>query len=526
MKVGVIDAPPCTWERTQPAGIFPGPTAEERRDTWFPRQPQPNTQQRGRGGEGGMKVQEERRSHKPRNEEEEGGSGRSWAMASASVKVAVRVRPFNARETGRNAKCVIQMQGNTTCISNPKQPKDGAKNFTFDHSYWSHTSLEDPQFASQHQVYKDIARRREVICLQSSGFCGRTGSGFWRGGPVVLTGFWFCWVPGYNVCIFAYGQTGAGKSYTMMGKQEPGQEGIIPQLCEDLFQRTGENSDPDLTYSVEVSYMEIYCERVRDLLSPKSEGSLRVREHPILGPYVEDLSKLAVTGFSDIQDLMDAGNKARTVAATNMNETSSRSHAVFTIVFTQKRRDQMTSLDTEKVSKISLVDLAGSERADSSGAKGTRLKEGANINKSLTTLGKVISALAEMQSSKKRKSDFIPYRDSVLTWLLKENLGGNSRTAMIAALSPADINYEETLSTLRYADRAKQIRCNAIINEDPNAKLIRELKAEVDRLRNLLFSQGLHELLNHAVNNSLLQAVTGAPSTLQLTHTTNGLPGG
>uniref|UniRef100_A0A3P8N964 Kinesin motor domain-containing protein n=1 Tax=Astatotilapia calliptera TaxID=8154 RepID=A0A3P8N964_ASTCA len=392
-------------------------------------------------------------------------------MAGASVKVAVRVRPFNSREIGHNAKCVIQMQGNTTCISNPKQPKDGAKNFTFDYSYWSHTTPDDPGFTSQTQVYKDI------------------------GEEMLLHAF-----EGYNVCIFAYGQTGAGKSYTMMGKQEPGQEGIIPQLCEDLFQRTGENTDPDLTYSVEVSYMEIYCERVRDLLNPKSQGTLRVREHPILGPYVEDLSKLAVTGFTDIRDLMDAGNKARTVAATNMNETSSRSHAVFTIVFTQKRRDQMTSLDksrNQKVSKISLVDLAGSEQSDSSGAKGTRLKEGANINKSLTTLGKVISALAEM-SSKKRKSDFIPYRDSVLTWLLKENLGGNSRTAMIAALSPADINYEETLSTLRYADRAKQIRCNAVINEDPNAKLIRELKAEVERLRNLLFSQGLQELLDNA----------------------------
>ncbi|XP_070711370.1 kinesin-like protein KIF1C isoform X2 [Pempheris klunzingeri] len=417
-------------------------------------------------------------------------------MAGASVKVAVRVRPFNSRETGRNAKCVIQMQGNTTCISNPKQSKDGAKNFTFDYSYWSHTTADDPSFACQKQVYKDI------------------------GEEMLLHAF-----EGYNVCIFAYGQTGAGKSYTMMGKQEPGQEGIIPQLCEDLFQRTGGNTDPDLTYSVEVSYMEIYCERVRDLLNPKSQGTLRVREHPILGPYVEDLSKLAVTGFSDIRDLMDAGNKARTVAATNMNETSSRSHAVFTIVFTQKRRDQMTSLDTEKVSKISLVDLAGSERADSSGAKGTRLKEGANINKSLTTLGKVISALADM-SNKKRKSDFIPYRDSVLTWLLKENLGGNSRTAMIAALSPADINYEETLSTLRYADRAKQIRCNAVINEDPNAKLIRELKAEVERLRNLLFSQGLQELLSNAVNNNSSSpgGVLGAClSPLQLAVTANGV---
>ncbi|XP_056156511.1 kinesin-like protein KIF1C isoform X2 [Lampris incognitus] len=398
---------------------------------------------------------------------------RGLEMAGASVKVAVRVRPFNSRETNRDAKCVIQMQGNTTCISNPKQPKDAAKNFTFDYSYWSHTTAEDPNFASQLQVYKDI------------------------GEEMLLHAF-----EGYNVCIFAYGQTGAGKSYTMMGRQEPGQEGIIPQLCEDLFRRTGENTDPDLQFSVEVSYMEIYCERVRDLLNPKSRGALRVREHPIMGPYVEDLSKLAVTGFNDIQDLMDAGNKARTVAATNMNETSSRSHAVFTIVFTQKRRDQMTSLDTEKVSKISLVDLAGSERADSSGAKGTRLKEGANINRSLTTLGKVISALADMQSSKKRRSDFIPYRDSVLTWLLKENLGGNSRTAMIAALSPADINYEETLSTLRYADRAKQIRCNAVINEDPNAKLIRELKEEVNRLRELLFSQGLQELLANTVNNN------------------------
>ncbi|XP_018022426.1 kinesin-like protein KIF1C [Hyalella azteca] len=154
-----------------------------------------------------------------------------------------------------------------------------------------------------------------------------------------------------------------------------------------------------------------------------------------------------------------AGNKARTVAATNMNETSSRSHAVFTMVLTQRRHDRTTDLWSERVSKISLVDLAGSERADSTGAKGTRLKEGANINKSLTTLGKVISALAEVASKptgKKKKGDqFIPYRDSILTWLLRENLGGNSKTAMVAAISPADINYDETLSTLRYADRAK-----------------------------------------------------------------------
>uniref|UniRef100_A0A8C1I235 Kinesin motor domain-containing protein n=1 Tax=Cyprinus carpio carpio TaxID=630221 RepID=A0A8C1I235_CYPCA len=405
-------------------------------------------------------------------------------MASSSVKVAVRVRPFNSRETNRGAKCVIQMQDKSTCIINPKQPKDAPKNFTFDYSYWSHSSEEDPSFASQGKVYQDI------------------------GEEMLLHAF-----EGYNVCIFAYGQTGAGKSYTMMGKQDPGQQGIIPQMCEDLFRQTAENTDPDLSFSVEVSYMEIYCERVRDLLNPKSRGSLRVREHPIMGPYVEDLSKMAVTNYSDIADLMDTGNKARTVAATNMNETSSRSHAVFTILFTQRRHDHMTSLDTEKVSKISLVDLAGSERADSSGARGMRLKEGANINKSLTTLGKVISALADM-GSKKRRSDFIPYRDSVLTWLLRENLGGNSRTAMIAALSPADINYEETLSTLRYADRAKQIKCNAVINEDPNARLVRELKEEVNRLKELLLSQGLSNLITASGTETGCTALGGASGEL------------
>ncbi|XP_036603814.1 kinesin-like protein KIF1B isoform X3 [Trichosurus vulpecula] len=402
-------------------------------------------------------------------------------MSGASVKVAVRVRPFNSRETSKESKCIIQMQGNSTSIVNPKNPKEAPKSFSFDYSYWSHTSPEDPCFASQNRVYNDIGKEMLLHAFE-----------------------------GYNVCIFAYGQTGAGKSYTMMGKQEESQAGIIPQLCEELFEKINDNSNEEMSYSVEVSYMEIYCERVRDLLNPKNKGNLRVREHPLLGPYVEDLSKLAVTSYTDIADLMDAGNKARTVAATNMNETSSRSHAVFTIVFTQKKLDSETNLSTEKVSKISLVDLAGSERADSTGAKGTRLKEGANINKSLTTLGKVISALAEV-SKKKKKTDFIPYRDSVLTWLLRENLGGNSRTAMVAALSPADINYDETLSTLRYADRAKQIKCNAVINEDPNAKLVRELKEEVTRLKDLLRAQGLGDIIDTSMGS-----LTTSPSSCSL----------
>ncbi|KRT82690.1 Kinesin, partial [Oryctes borbonicus] len=457
----------------------------------------------------------------------------------SSVKVAVRVRPFNNREISKECKCIIEMGGNTTAIANPKAPpgtKDAIKNFNFDYSYWSHNE-DDPSFSSQLVVYKDIGEEMLQHSFDGYNVCifayGQTGAGKsytmmgkqeegQEGIIPQIHSF-----DGYNVCIFAYGQTGAGKSYTMMGKQEEGQEGIIPQICKDLFRRIRESNSDDVKYTVEVSYMEIYCERVRDLLNPKNKGNLRVREHPLLGPYVEDLSKfcervrdllnpknkgnlrvrehpllgpyvedlskLAVTSYQDIHDLIDEGNKARTVAATNMNETSSRSHAVFTIFFTQQRCDETTQICTEKVSKISLVDLAGSERADSTGAKGTRLKEGANINKSLTTLGKVISALAEIasKSKKSKKADFIPYRDSVLTWLLRENLGGNSKTAMIAAISPADINYDETLSTLRYADRAKQIVCKAIVNEDANAKLIRELKEEIQKLRELLKAEGI-----------------------------------
>uniref|UniRef100_A0A2K5CZF4 plus-end-directed kinesin ATPase n=1 Tax=Aotus nancymaae TaxID=37293 RepID=A0A2K5CZF4_AOTNA len=352
-------------------------------------------------------------------------------MAGASVKVAVRVRPFNSREMSRDSKCIIQMSGSTTSEYRPARQPPAA-------SSPPRPQPEDINYASQKQVYRDIGEEMLQHAFE-----------------------------GYNVCIFAYGQTGAGKSYTMMGKQEKDQQGIIPQLCEDLFSRINDTSNDNMSYSVEVSYMEIYCERVRDLLNPKNKGNLRVREHPLLGPYVEDLSKLAVTSYNDIQDLMDSGNKARTVAATNMNETSSRSHAVFNIIFTQKRHDAETNITTEKVSKISLVDLAGSERADSTGAKGTRLKEGANINKSLTTLGKVISALAEMVSGPAR----------LLQPDLPEGLSGPH-----LPLSPP------------YADRAKQIRCNAIINEDPNNKLIRELKDEVTRLRDLLYAQGLGDI--------------------------------
>uniref|UniRef100_A0A8C3E4S2 Kinesin family member 13A n=1 Tax=Corvus moneduloides TaxID=1196302 RepID=A0A8C3E4S2_CORMO len=291
---------------------------------------------------------------------------------------------------------------------------------------------------------------------------------------------------GYNACIFAYGQTGecSGKSFSMMGNAE--QLGLIPRLCCALFQRISVEENQSHTFKVEVSYMEIYNEKVRDLLDPKgSRQSLKVREHKVLGPYVDGLSQLAVTNFEDIESLMSEGNKSRTVAATNMNEESSRSHAVFNIIVTQTLYDLHSGNSGEKVSKVSLVDLAGSERVSKTGAAGERLKEGSNINKSLSTLGLVISSLAD-QAAGKGKNKFVPYRDSVLTWLLKDNLGGNSQTAMIATISPAADNYEETLSTLRYADRAKRIVNHAVVNEDPNARVIRELREEVEKLKEQL----------------------------------------
>uniref|UniRef100_A0A7N4V3L4 Kinesin family member 16B n=1 Tax=Sarcophilus harrisii TaxID=9305 RepID=A0A7N4V3L4_SARHA len=291
---------------------------------------------------------------------------------------------------------------------------------------------------------------------------------------------------GYNACVFAYGQTGSGKSYTMMGNS--GDSGLIPRICEGLFTRINEMTKWDeASFRTEVSYLEIYNERVRDLLRRKSSKTynLRVREHPKEGPYVEDLSKHLVQNYSDVEELMDAGNINRTTAATGMNDVSSRSHAIFTINFTQAKFD--SEMPCETVSKIHLVDLAGSERADATGATGVRLKEGGNINKSLVTLGNVISALADLsQDAIKKKQVFVPYRDSVLTWLLKDSLGGNSKTIMIATISPADVNYGETLSTLRYANRAKNIINKPTINEDPNVKLIRELRAEIARLKTLL----------------------------------------
>uniref|UniRef100_A0A8C0Q9P4 Kinesin-like protein KIF16B n=1 Tax=Canis lupus familiaris TaxID=9615 RepID=A0A8C0Q9P4_CANLF len=386
----------------------------------------------------------------------------------ASVKVAVRVRPMNRREKDLEAKFIIQMEKSKTTITNLKIPEGGTgdsgrertKTFTYDFSFYS-ADMKSPDYVSQEMVFKTL------------------------GTDVVKSAF-----EGYNACVFAYGQTGSGKSYTMMGNS--GDSGLIPRICEGLFSRINETTRWDeASFRTEVSYLEIYNERVRDLLRRKSSKTfnLRVREHPKEGPYVEDLSKHLVQNYGDVEELMDAGNINRTTAATGMNDVSSRSHAIFTIKFTQAKFD--SEMPCETVSKIHLVDLAGSERADATGATGVRLKEGGNINKSLVTLGNVISALADLSQDAanplvKKKQVFVPYRDSVLTWLLKDSLGGNSKTIMIATISPADVNYGETLSTLRYANRAKNIINKPTINEDANVKLIRELRAEIARLKTLL----------------------------------------
>ncbi|KAG9390576.1 Kinesin protein 1B [Carpediemonas membranifera] len=385
---------------------------------------------------------------------------------SDAVRVAVRVRPFNQREKDRKANVIIEMPENNpgmVRITNPKETNVPPKDFKFDFAYWSHDNSRKNH--GQQDLFDDL-------------------------GTDILTQAF----NGYNTTIFAYGQTGSGKSYSIMGYGED--KGIIPLAVRDLFVRLDklrakpiDEEGNEMTYTVEVAYLEIYNEIVRDLFNPANnkQGGLKIREDVKKGIYVENLSRLQVSSADEIERLIDTGAKNRTVAATAMNATSSRSHSVFTIYFKQTKLNKGTLQASDIESKINLVDLAGSERAASTGAlsagaDSSTFKEGCAINKSLSALGNVISALADKAKNPKAKM-VVPYRDSSLTRLLQESLGGNSKTAMVAALSPADINYEETLSTLRYADRAKKIKNSAKKNESPNAKLIRELKEEIQRLR-------------------------------------------
>ncbi|NXF89152.1 KIF14 protein, partial [Eubucco bourcierii] len=377
-----------------------------------------------------------------------------YRVENSKVVVAVRVRPFSKREKDENSHPVISMSGPETAVRN--SATNQVYNFSYDFSFWSFDKSH-PNYANQAMIYETLAV------------------------PLLERAF-----EGYNACLFAYGQTGSGKSYTMMGFDED--RGIIPRLCEDLFSQIAQKDTQQILYHLEMSFFEVYNEKVHDLLvfkagSGQKKQPLRVREHSVLGPYVEGLTVNVVNSYSDIQSWLELGNKQRATAATVMNDKSSRSHSVFTLVMTQTKVEFVNEeqCDRRLTSRINLIDLAGSECCSTAQTTGERLKEGASINKSLLTLGKVISALSKQ--SQNGKKTFIPYRESVLTWLLKESLGGNSQTAMIATVSPAASSTEETLNTLRYAKEACSIINVAKVNEDVNAKVIRELKAEIEKLK-------------------------------------------
>ncbi|XP_063071378.1 kinesin-like protein KIF17 [Engraulis encrasicolus] len=367
-------------------------------------------------------------------------------MASESVKVVVRCRPMNAREKALNCKIIVSME-TSLCqcfIEKPGASSEPPKQFTFDGTYFITQTTE--------QMYNEIAY------------------------PLVegVT-------EGYNGTIFAYGQTGSGKSYTMQGVVDPpSQRGVIPRAFEHIFEtiQCAENTK----FLVRASYLEIYNEEIRDLLGKDTKQKKELKEHPEHGVYVRELSMHTVHSVAECERIMAQGWSNRSVGYTLMNKDSSRSHSIFTIHLEICNTD-VSGEDHLRAGKLNLVDLAGSERQTKTGATGERLREATKINLSLSALGNVISALVD------GRSKHVPYRDSKLTRLLQDSLGGNTRTLMVACLSPAADNYEESLSTLRYANRAKSIQNRPRINEDPKDALLREYQEEIKQLRMMLSGQ-------------------------------------
>eukprot|EP01083_Nonionella_stella_P069573 185511_1 len=368
------------------------------------------------------------------------------------VRVAIRVRPFNSREKRKNAQLCVSMPTRNSCTiwNTAKQKK---KTFKFDYCYWS-TNAEQPQgFTKQEDVFADL------------------------GHLYVDNAF-----KGYNSSVFAYGQTGSGKTFTMLGTAK--KPGLIPRGCEEIFRRIEQDYSDNIQIEIEASYLEVYMDQIFDLLADpedkkkkkkKKRQKLAIRFHPKKGPFVQGLTKHAVGNYRDIQKLMNVGLANRTVAETQMNKISSRSHCIFTLYMNQYQSDGAVT-----ASKINLIDLAGSERVNKTGAMGQRMEELKKINKSLSALGDVISALAD-------HAKFVPYNNSVLTTLLSESLGGNSKTIMMAAISPADDNFDESLSTLRYAERVKKIKQIAKKNRgDSKATVERELRSQIDKLKRQL----------------------------------------
>ncbi|XGW25836.1 hypothetical protein V3C99_006886 [Haemonchus contortus] len=360
-----------------------------------------------------------------------------------AVRVIVRCRPLSEVEISQGHQSIVSMYPERGLVElrNPKDLQEPSKDFTFDAIY----NESSKQLDLYDETFRDLV-------------------------DSVLNGF--------NGTIFAYGQTGTGKTYTMEGKPSiPEERGVIFNCFEHIFQHIARSRNQK--YLVRASYLEIYQEELRDLLSKDDRVKLELKEKPDVGVYVKDLTTFLTKSVEEIERVMAVGNANRSVGRTNMNEHSSRSHAIF-IVTVECCETDPDGENHIRVGRLNLVDLAGSERQAKTGATGERFKEATKINLSLSALGNVISALVD------GKSTHIPYRDSKLTRLLQDSLGGNSKTVMVACIGPASYNFEETLGTLRYANRAKNIKNKPKINEDPKDAMLREFQDEIMRLRAML----------------------------------------
>ncbi|CAD7943855.1 unnamed protein product [Amoebophrya sp. A25] len=354
---------------------------------------------------------------------------------SECVKVVIRCRPMSSQEVQDGRMRVVDIDLKN-CLVSCRKPNDpnAAKSFTFDAVYdWNSTQV---------AIYEETTS----IIVDST-------------------------LDGYNGTVFAYGQTGTGKTHTMVGNLDIADlVGMIPRAFGHIMAHIETNTE-QAQFLVRASYLEIYNEEIRDLLSKNPKTKLELKDNPETGVYVKDLSAFVVKSVDEMHQVMAQGTRNRSVGQTKMNETSSRSHSIFTITIETSANGHI------RVGKLNMVDLAGSERQSKTGATGDTLKEATKINLSLSALGNVISALVDAKSS------FVPYRDSKLTRLLQDSLGGNTKTVMVANVGPVDYNYDETISTLRYAHRAKSIQNKPKINEDPKDAMLREFQEEIARLR-------------------------------------------
>ncbi len=366
-------------------------------------------------------------------------------LARSQVVVCVRVRPLNAQES--------KEAGSDVCVH-----KTGPSTLSCENRAFTVDAVLD-ETASQQAVYELTAKTVLAKVME-----------------------------GYNGCIFAYGQTGSGKTFSMIGGDgDSGVHlaGVIPRCCRALFARA--RADAGRTYLIKATFIEVYQEKLRDLLSGTESSRLEIRHDKAVGGrgiYVTGVRERLCGSVDDVMRLLAEGTARRVEGTTNMNAHSSRSHAVMSLKISSQDADDNEGF-SRTVSKLNLIDLAGSERAKATGATGARLKEGASINASLSALGNVVNALTSSSSSQwgGRVRQHIPYRDSKLTRLLQDSLGGNAFTSMLCNVSPAKVNAAETASSLRFAERTKKIENRATVNRDPKLALIAELTDQNGKLR-------------------------------------------